>query len=87
VQLKELLLCTNQMRAAGTIMIDDAPIQFDASSSDSIKVKGTPEIPLEMHGVISHLRRRLPTNEELALLHREGRFQSVQLTDDTTWEP
>jgi hypothetical protein len=85
VQLQESLLCPNQMRAAG-ITIDDAPIQFDASSSHSIKVNGTLEIPLEMHGVISHLRTRLPTDEELAL-YRDGQFQSVQLTDDTTWEP
>jgi hypothetical protein len=84
-QLKESLLCPNQMRAAG-IMIDDAPIQFDASSSHSIKVEGMLEIPLEMHGVISHLRTRLPTDDELAL-YRDGQFQSVQLTDDTTWEP
>jgi hypothetical protein len=80
-QLKESLLCPNQMRAAG-VMTDDAPIQFDASSSHSIKVEGTLEIPLEMHGVISHLQTRLLTNDELALVYRDG-----QLTDDTTWEP
>ena len=51
-QLKESLLCPNQMRAAG-VMIKDAPIHFDASSSHSIKVRDTLEIPLEMlHGVI-----------------------------------
>jgi hypothetical protein len=55
-------------------------------SSHSIKVKGTLEIPLELHGVILHLRTRLPTDEELAL-YRDGQCQSVQLTDDTTWEP
>jgi hypothetical protein len=84
-QLKESLLCPNQMRAAG-VTIEDAPIQVDASSSHSIKIRGTLEIPLEMHGVISHLRTRLPTNEEIEL-YREGQFQSVDLTEDTPWEP
>jgi hypothetical protein len=40
-----------------------------------------------MHGVISHLRTRLPTKKELALYREEGQFRSVQLsTDDATWE-
>jgi hypothetical protein len=52
-QLKdESLLCLNQMREAG-VTIENAPIQFDASSSYSIKVKGTLEIPLEMPEVFS----------------------------------
>jgi hypothetical protein len=54
--------------------------------SHSIKVKGMLEIPLEMHGAISHLRTRLPTNDEPVVYH-DGQFQSVQLTDNTTWEP
>jgi hypothetical protein len=52
-------------------MIEDAPIQFDASSSPALSIKVKKhmlvEIPLEMHGVISHIRTRLPTKEELAL--------------------
>jgi hypothetical protein len=79
-------------------MIEDAPMQLDASSSHSIKkVKdSTVEIPLEMHGVMlemhevisQHLRTRLPTNEEIEL-YRDGQFRSVELTTDKTrpWEP
>jgi hypothetical protein len=51
--------------AAGVLTIENAPIQFDVSSSHS--VQGTLEIPLEeMLGVISHLRTtsRLPTSGE-----------------------
>jgi hypothetical protein len=40
-----------------------------------------------MHGVLLHLRTGLPTNEELALYCDGQEFQSVQLTEDTTWEP
>ena len=34
----------------------------------------------------SHLWTRLPKSEEIELFH-EGQFQSVQLIDDTLWEP
>lgn len=45
-------------------MIEDALIQFDASSLHSIKETGVPVIPLEMHGVIvSHFQTKLPTSE------------------------
>jgi hypothetical protein len=47
------------------VTIEGAPIQLDASSSHSLKVKGAPVIPLQMHGVISHFRTRLPTSEEI----------------------
>jgi hypothetical protein len=83
--LKESLLCPNQMQAAG-IKIKDVPIQFDALSSHLIKVNGTLDIPLEMHGIISHLKTRLPTSEELEL-YWAGQFQSIELTEDTPWEP
>ena len=63
-KLKESLLCPNQLRAAGNI-VQDAPRQFDASSSHSITVPGSVEIPLQMHGVISFLETRLPTMEEI----------------------
>jgi hypothetical protein len=85
-KVKESLLCPNQMRDAG-IKIEDVPIQFDTSSSHSIKVDGTLEIPLEMHGIISYIKKtQLPTDEELDRYH-EGLLQSVELTADTPWEP
>ena len=84
-KLQESLLCPNQLRAAGNI-VRDVPTQFDNTSSHSITVPGTLEIPLEMHGVISYLDTRLPTAEELEQ-YRAGQFQSVELTDNTPWEP
>ena len=84
-KLQESLLCPNQLRAAGNIVCD-VPTQFDNTSSHSITIPGTLEIPLEMHGVISYLDTRLPTEEELEQ-YRAGQFQSVELTDNTPWEP
>jgi hypothetical protein len=71
-QLKESLLCSNQLRAAG-LTLQDAPKQFDASSSHSITLPGTLEIPLLMHGVISYLETRLPMDEEIHE-YRNGQF-------------
>ena len=62
--LKDSLLDPNQLRAAGVI-VNDAPQQFDATSSHSISVSGTLEIPLKMHGVISYFDTRLPTMVEI----------------------
>ena len=84
-KLKESLLCPNQLRAAG-IIVEDAPKQFDASSSHSITVPGTLEIPLQMHGVISYLETWLPTAEEVND-YRNGHFQSLELTNNIAWEP
>lgn len=84
-KLKDSLLCPNQLRAAG-VQVHEAPTQFDPSSSHSIVVKDTLEIPLEMHGVISFLNTRLPTDEEIEN-YRAGLLQSVELTTDTPWEP
>jgi hypothetical protein len=75
LKLKASLLCPNQMRDAG-IKIEDVPMQFDAAFSHSIKVNNILEIPLEMHGVISHIRTRLPTDEELEN-YWQGLLQSV----------
>ena len=67
-------------------MVHDVPIQFDPSSSHSITVPGTLEIPLAMHGVISYLDTRAPTEEELEQ-YWAGQFQSVELTENIPWEP
>jgi hypothetical protein len=53
----------NEMDAG--IKIEDVPMQYDSASSHSIKVNDVLEITLEMHGVISHIRTRLPTEDEL----------------------
>jgi hypothetical protein len=69
-KLKESLLCPDQMRDTGS-KIEDVLMQFHAASSHSIKVNNALEIPLEMHGVISHIQTRLPTDEELES-YRQG---------------
>ena len=84
-RLKESLLCPNQLRAAGNI-VNDVPKQFDAKSSHSIVVPGKLTMPLDMHGVISHLRTRKPTGNEVER-YQDGLLQSVELTANTPWEP
>ena len=84
-RLTESLLCPNQLRAAGNI-VNDVPKQFDARSSHSIVIPNKLTIPLDMHGVISHLHTRKPTAGEIER-YQEGLLQSVELTANTPWEP
>jgi hypothetical protein len=84
-RLKESLLCPNQIRAAGNL-VQDTPRQFDPQSAHSITVPDIVELPLEMHGVILHLRTRKPTAEEIEQ-YTNGLFQAAVLTEDIPWEP
>ena len=84
-RLTESLLCPNQIRAAGNL-VRDAPIQFDSTSTHSITIPGRVDLPLEMHGVISHIRTRKPTTSEIEQ-YQSGVLQSVELTENTPWEP
>ena len=84
-RLKESLLCPNQLRAAG-VLVQDAPIQFDSKSTHSLTVPGKLELPLEMHGVISHLRTCKPMADKVKR-YQAGLLQSVELTEDIPWEP
>ena len=61
-------------------------MQFDATSRHSISVPGRIEFPMELHGVISFLSTRKPTNAEVQCYH-EGTLQSVELTENIPWEP
>jgi hypothetical protein len=83
--LRESLLCPNQLRANG-VLVEDTPVQFDPSSLHSIVVSDDLRIPLELHGVASSFRSRLPTSEELERYYA-GELQSVELTSDQPWEP
>jgi hypothetical protein len=67
-------------------LVQDTPRQFDPQSTHSITIPDKVELPLEMHGVISHLRTRKPTAEEIER-YTNGLFQSAVLTDDVPWEP
>ena len=84
-RLQGSLLCPNQIRAAGN-KVDDVPIQFDAASRHSITVKDKLELPMALHGLISFLSTRKPTEDELRR-YQEGLLQSVELTDNVPWEP
>jgi hypothetical protein len=84
-RLKESLLCPNQIRAAGNL-VQDTPKQFDPQSVHSITIPNIVELPLEMHGVISHLRTRKPMAEEIEQ-YTNGLFQEAVLTKDVPWEP
>ena len=84
-RLKESLLCPNQIRAAGNL-VQDTPKQFDPQSAHLITIPNIVELPLEMHGVISHLRTRKPTAEEIEQ-YTNGLFQEAVLTKDIPWEP
>jgi hypothetical protein len=84
-RLKGSLLCPNQIRAAGN-QVHDVPVQFDAKSRHSIVVPGKLELPMALHGVISHLSTRKPTKDEISR-YQEGLLQSVELTENTPWEP
>ena len=84
-RLQGSLLCPNQLRAAGN-KVQDVPVQFDATSRHSITISNRLEIPMEMHGVISFLSTRKPTDDEIERYHA-GHLQSVELTDNLPWEP
>jgi hypothetical protein len=80
-KMSHTLLCPNQLRANGW-KVQDVPKQFDTESAHAIiDPTGTFWMPLEMSGVISYLRTRRPTDEELKTC------VSYDLTSDVPWEP
>lgn len=76
-RLQVLLLCPNQVRAAGR-KVQVVPVQFDATLRHSISVPGRIELPMELHGVISYLSTRKPTDKEVQRYH-DGTLQTVEL--------
>ena len=84
-RLQGSLLCPNQLRAAGH-NVQDVPVQFDATSRHFISVTGRIEFSMELHGVISFLSTRKPTNVEIKRSH-DGTLQSVELTENIPLEP
>jgi len=67
-------------------LVQDMPKQFDPQLVLSITISNKVELPLEMHGVISHLRTRKPTAREIED-YTNGLFQAAVLTEDIPWEP
>ena len=84
-RLQGSLLCPNQIRATGN-KVQDIPVQFDATSRHSISVPNRLELPMELHGVISYISTRKPTDAEIER-YQAGHLQSVELTDNMPWEP
>ncbi len=42
---------------------------------------------MELHGVLSYLSTRKPTETEIQRYHAVGQLQSIELTDNLPWEP
>ena len=61
-------------------------MQFNTQSTHSITIPGKLELPLDMHGVISHLHTCRLTLEEIER-YQSGLLQAVELTEDIPWEP
>ena len=78
------LLCTNQARSHGVVM-DDVPIFLDSHGTSSHSVHFPAEgitMSLDMHGPISYLPVRYPTDDEIEnCLHLE------LSCGDTPWDP
>jgi hypothetical protein len=56
------LLCPNQLRYNG-IIVNDTPKIFDPNSSQSIIIPGKLKLPLKMHGVLTYIATRKPTEK------------------------
>ena len=78
------LLCPNQARVHGVI-VDDVPTFLDATgrSTHSIRIpESSIDLPLSMHGTISYLPVRYPTQEEI------DEYEHIELTDSQAeWDP
>jgi hypothetical protein len=74
------LLCPNQLRDFGLI-VNDVPKIYDINSSHSIILPGQIDFPFQMHGIISYLETRKPTELELQKCPR------YELTSATSWNP
>ena len=82
-RMENSLLCPNQMRANGVI-VDDVPIHLssDGQSTHSIYIpEESIRLPLQLHGCLSYLPTRLPTQEEI-----ENKMWLV-LTNEIEWDP
>jgi hypothetical protein len=82
-KLENTLLCPNQMRSHG-IEVDDVPrhLSIDGKSSHSIYIPAEDvRLPLLLHGCISYLPTRYPTDYELE------NCKWLILTSDAVWDP
>jgi hypothetical protein len=86
-KISQTLLNPNQMRAHG-VTVDDTPRQFDATSEHAIRVPAQNlTMPLRMHGCISYIPTRKPTQEEMVEFRLLDSNSWIELTSDVPWEP
>ena len=79
--LKQMLLNPNQLRV-NSLLVNDAPWQFDPTSSHLIhEPKTNISIPLHLDGVILNFPSSMPTWEEYKMLPH------IELTSNMPWDP
>jgi hypothetical protein len=79
-RMNHTLLCPNQLWFNG-IKVHDMPKACDPSSPRAIIIPGQIQFPLELHGVISFLKTRKPTEEKILKCDR------FELTSSAQWNP
>ena len=80
-RLKQMLLNPNQWQVNGSL-VNDAPRQFDPTSSHSIhEPKTRISIPLHLDAVILNFPSSKPTWEEYTILPH------IELTSNMPWDP
>jgi len=75
--------CPNQLRSHGVIVVD-IPIHLAMNGNSTHSLYFLTEdvrLPLEMHGCISYLPTRLPSQEEIV------NCTWLELTSDMEWDP
>ena len=77
------LMCTNQARI-NNVIVDDVPKSIDQRNTSTHSVffpENNIRLPLQMHGPISYLPVRYPSNEEMEFC------PMLDLTSQDEWDP
>ena len=77
------LVNANQLRSFGHV-VEETPRQFDHTSGHCIRTKCGLTLPLKMHGVVSYIPMRAPTDDELA---DPIRCPRIEMTSEARWDP
>ena len=82
--MKHSILCTNQARYNG-LVVDDVPPMVDVTNSSTHSIffpSSDVRLPQHMHGPVSHLHVRYPTDWDM------DHYDHLHLTDgDSLWDP
>ena len=75
------LLSIPQLRA-NSVVVDDCPLQYCGRTTHCIYIpEEQVQLPLSLHGVMSYLPVRKPTDKEMTSAHR------LELTSTVCWDP